>query len=1013
MHAIRASRSGGVHCTDHSGRSGVKMVTQAVRSAIFILFLAVLLPQAVAQNFSGYVDPFIGTSGHGHTFPGATLPFGLVQLSPDTRYSGWDACGGYHYSDSVILGFSHLHLSGTGIADYGDILFTPTMRSLDFTPDEEGRPSYRHSSSFSHRNEIASPGYYAVFLDDDSIQVELTATPRCGMHRYTFPHGDSAAIIIDLLHGLGPDRVLESSVEIAGDSEISGYRRSAGWAADQRIYFSAIFSKPFWGFGVVRNDTIIPESRADSGKNLRAFVTYRTGKVEEVMVKVGISTVSVAGARKNLAAEMPGWDFDKVRATGELVWNRELSRIVTEGGTERQNRIFYTALYHAMIAPNIAADVDGSYRGMDGEVRTERDFTMHSVFSLWDTFRAEHPLLTLIDPARTSDFVRSLLRKFEEGGTLPVWELASNETWTMIGYHAVPVIVDAFVKGVTNFDTVQALRAMKHSAEMDHQGLAYYRQYGYIPGDLEGESVSRTLEYAYDDWCISEFAARTGDPRARDEFGERALYYRNLFDPATGFMRPRINGGWAEPFDPRAVTFHYTEANPWQYSFFVPHDISGLMELYGGKERFASKLDSLFFSGSVLTGRKQSDITGLIGQYAQGNEPSHNFAYLYPYAGQAWKTQKLVRTIMDSLYTDLPDGLCGNDDCGQMSAWYVFGALGFYPVTPGTPFYTIGTPFFPRVRLNLPNRKMFVIEAPNVSDQRRFIRRVSLNSSPLTSLVIRHDALLAGGELRFEMGAAPDTNIPDGTAPFPGVSSAEKITTVPFFTTSKKTFRDSLVIGIASSTPGSTIYFTTDGTVPTFASAKYTSPLVLKKTTVLQAIASAPGMKSSHLNYGEFIKRSTTGAIELMNAYSPQYTGGGDDALIDGVVGTTDFRLGAWQGYEEKDLDAIIDLGGTRRIRTVTLDCLQDNNSWIFFPTSVEVSLSTDGTTFSNPVVIVNDVPAEQTGAMKKEFSAGFAADEARYVRVRGRNIGRCPPWHKGAGGKAWLFADEITVTSE
>ncbi len=984
------------------------------RPGFFCLRMLIILLAAAtvsgARQISGSVDPFIGTGGHGHTFPGATTPFGLVQLSPDTRYEGWDACGGYHYSDTSILGFSHLHLSGTGIADYGDILVTPSLRTLDFTPTAEGKPAYRNRSSFSHGDETASPGYYSVLLGDGGIRAELTATPRCGFHRYTFPKSDSAAIIIDLLHGLGPDRVVESEIRITGANEVTGYRRSSGWANDQRIWFVAEFSKPFSGFGIVRNDTIVAESRADSGTNLRAFVTYRTGLVEEVLVRVGVSTVGPEGARKNLAAEIRDWDFNKVRATAELVWERELSRIVAEGGSEREQRIFYTALYHAMIAPNIANDVDGNYRGMDMNVHSEKDFTMYSVFSLWDTFRALHPLLTLLDPARTSDFIRSMLRKYEEGGVLPVWELASNETWTMIGYHSVPVIADAYAKGVRGFDSTLALAAMKASAGINRFGMEPYRKYGYVPGDQEGESVSKTLEYAYDDWCISRFAGAIGDATTAAKFDERSRYYVNLFDPASGFMRPRINGGWVEPFDPRAVTFHYTEANPWQYTFFAPHDIGGLISLYGGEEPFIGKLDSLFYGSSGTTGREQADITGMIGQYAQGNEPSHHFAYLYAHAGAPWKTQNIVRTIMDSLYTDRPDGLCGNDDCGQMSAWYVFSALGFYPVAPGTPLYTTGSPIFPRVRINLPNRRVFVVEAQGVSSVNRYIQSVTMNGRQSGGMALRHDVITAGGEVVFTMGPRPRTDLPGAAAAYAEYEPKQKITAVPFFTTSVKSFVDSLSVGIAGLTPGATIYFTSDGTIPNFSSSEYDVPLTLTGTTSVHAIAASPGRATGGLLYGEFVRHVPPGSLTLNTRYSPQYTGGGDSALLDGIRGTTDFRLGAWQGYEQGDLDAVVDLGSVTTVDDVSLGALQDNNSWIFFPTSVEVSLSEDGLNYSPPVIVRNDIPANEPGARIKEFSAHVGPARARFVRVAARNIGLCPDWHKGAGGKAWLFADEIVL---
>lgn len=977
---------------------------------LLLAALAATVASSHAQTAASFVDPFIGTGGHGHTFPGATTPFGMVQLSPDTRYEGWDACGGYHHSDTAILGFSHLHLSGTGIADYGDILFTPTLARLDFTPLPDGKPSYRHRSRFSHEDESASPGYYGVVLGDTGIRAEMTATPRCGFHRYTFPRADSAAIIVDLLHGLGPDRVVESSIQVTGSNEISGYRRSSGWAADQQVWFVAQFSKPFSGFGVVRNDTIRPEARADTGTNLRAYVTYRTGKVEEVLVKVGVSPVSVEGARRNLSAEIPDWDFEKVRSTAALLWERELSRIVVEGGTDREKRTFYTALYHAMIAPNVAADVDGSYRGMDRSVRSERGFTMYTVFSLWDTFRALHPLLTLLDPARTSDFVRSMLRKYEEGGVLPVWELASNETWTMIGYHSAPVIADAMVKGVPGIDTALALEALKHSAGLNRFGLDAYRTHGYIPGDLEGESVSKTLEYAYDDWCVARVAHAAGDPAAAAKFEERSQYYVNLFDPSTGLMRPRVNGAWAEPFDPRAVTFHYTEANPWQYAFFAPHDLGGLIGLHGGDSAFVARLDTLFRLGGGTTGREQADITGMIGQYAHGNEPSHNFAYLYAHAGAAWKTQDAVRLVMDSLYTDRPDGLSGNDDCGQLSAWYVFSALGFYPVTPGTPLYTVGTPLFPRVRINLPNRRMFVVSAPGVSRRNRYIRSAALNGRAVGGTALRHDAIAAGGELVFTMDAAPNRELPSAAPLYAEYAPKKRITAVPVFTTPVRSFRDSLTVEIAPLTPASRIFVTSDGTAPGPGSPEYREPLHLRSTATIQATAVAPGRLPSGLLRGAFQRHIPAGSLTLNERYSPQYTGGGDGALLDGLRGAPDFRLGAWQGYEGNDLDAIVDLGELKTVSEVGLGALQDINSWIFFPTAVEVSLSENGDDFFAPVIVRNDVSPREEGARIREFNAHFGSVRARYVRVVARGIGVCPEWHKGAGGRAWLFADEITV---
>ncbi len=954
------------------------------------------------------VNPFIGTDAHGHTFPGATLPFGMVQLSPDTRVEGWDACGGYHYSDRSILGFSHTHLSGTGIADYGDILLMPTTGRLLLTPGTASNTQTGYRSGFKHESEKASPGFYSVFLDDYSIGVELTATRRVGMHRYTFPQSAEANIIIDLKHGLGPDRVTNAVLEINGDREIAGSRRSDGWAKDQVVYFVAQFSKPFTSAGVAVDDTVRKGKKRGEGTNVKGFVRFATSANERIVVKVGLSGVSIEGARKNLEAEAPGWDFDAVCMQAEGAWNTELGKIDIKGGSREQQTTFYTALYHAMIAPNLFSDVDGLYRGMDGKTRRAVGFEMYTVFSLWDTFRAEHPLLTLIDQKRTLDFIKSMLAKYDESGVLPVWELAANETWTMIGYHAIPVILDAYVKGVRGFDTQKAFAAMKNSAMLDHFGLPAYRKHGFIPGEAESESVSKTLEYAYDDWCIAEMARLLGESADAEYFGERAQSYKNLFDPTSGFMRPKKNGGWIDPFDPRSVTVHFTEANAWQYTFFVPHDIDGLMGLMGGKRAFAQKLDSLFKGGSDVTGRQQSDITGLIGQYAQGNEPSHNFAYLYNYAGEPWKTQETVRLILDSLFHDRPDGLSGNDDCGQMSAWYVLSALGIYPVTPGMPHYSIGSPLFDKATIHLENGKQFSIRADKNFRGNKFIQSASLNGSSHGKNYLNHDDLMQGGELLFEMGPAPNTMWARGWNDAPRSGPFPEFVSVPVVIPPGTTFENSLQVSLATVVPGPDVYYTLDGSTPSMQSARYKGPFTLTSTTTINAIASREG-RSSRMVTAEFLKANRVGTVTLLSRYSYQYTGGGDHALVDRLRGGPDFRLGAWQGYEGIDLEAVIDLGERKQIGKISLGCLQDNNSWIFFPTEVEFSLSDDGRTFHQTTVVKNTALPQDMAVALKEFSQTYDAP-ARFIRVRGKNIGTCPPWHKGAGSMAWLFADEISV---
>ncbi|MFC1629511.1 GH92 family glycosyl hydrolase, partial [Gemmatimonadota bacterium] len=648
------------------------------------------------KSLTSLVDPFIGTGGHGHTYPGATLPFGMVQVSPDTRLEGWDGCSGYHYSDEYVYGFSHTHLSGTGIADYCDILLMPTVDEVRYDNGADGEPGYR--SHFSHEREEASPGYYQTFLDDYDVGVELTATRRAAIHQYTFPETDQANVIIDLAHR---DQVIESWITFVGEDEIEGYRRSRSWAQDQRVYFVARFSRPFEGSGVLVDGLQLDGVSQAYGTDLKASVSFSTDRDEAILVKVGISAVDIDGARQNLDAEIPAWDFDGVRADADLIWESELGRIVVEGGTREQRTVFYTALYHTMLAPNVYQDVDGRYRGRDFAIHQAEGFTNHTVFSLWDTFRAAHPLFALIQQERTTDFIETFLAQYEQGGLPPVWELSANETNTMIGYHSIPVIADAWMKGIRDFDIVRAFEAMTAAASTDREGLDHYRELGYIPGDEEGESVSRTLEYAYDDWCIAAIADEIDRPDAWREYTERARFYQNVFDPSTRFMRAKLDGHWQSDFDPREVSFHYTEANSWQFSFFAPHDVNGLIRLMGGPEQFIERLDGLFTADSETTGRQQSDITGLIGQYAHGNEPSHHMAYLYSYAGESTKTQERVREILDTLYSDAPDGLSGNEDCGQMSAWFVLSALGFYPVCPGQPDYVIGTPPSPRASIRI------------------------------------------------------------------------------------------------------------------------------------------------------------------------------------------------------------------------------------------------------------------------------------------------------------------------
>ena len=715
-----------------------------MKKTLILLLIAFATGANAQKDYTQYVDPFVGTGGHGHTFPGPTFPFGMVQLGPDTRLSTWDGCSGYHYSDSVIYGFSHTHLSGTGCSDYGDILLMPTTGTPKFTSKE-------YSSTFKKSNEKASVGYYSVVLDN-KIKVELATTIRSGLQKYTFPKSSSSNVILDLNHR---DSLVEGEITVTGDNEISGLRHSHGWAENQYVYYVIQFSRPFKKFGIVKGKSVQDGARSVAGKVLKAYVSFETQEGDVIYVKVGISAVSVDGARRNLEAEQKGWQFDELVSATKAAWNKELGKIDLESTDRSVTRTFYSAFYHAMIAPNIYQDVDGQYRGRDLKVHTTKDFNYYTVFSLWDTYRAEHPLLTLIDKKRSSDFVNTFITEYEQGGRLPVWELSACETNCMIGYHSVPVITEAYMKGVTSFDANKAFDAMKHSAMEDRNGLKDYKEYGYIRYKSDHENVSKTLEYAYDDWCIAMFAKKLGKTDDYNVFIKRAQNYKNLLDVQTGFMRPKQES-FKPNFDPYEVDHNYTEGNAWQYSFYVPQDLSGQMALMGGRGKLATLLDSVFNTSSVLRGHAQDDISGMIGQYAHGNEPSHQIAYEYDYVGEPWKTQSMIRRIDNELYRDQPDGLSGNEDCGQMSAWYVISALGFYAVCPGGDQYAIGSPLGDKVTVTLENGKTFTVKANNNTKGNVYIQSAKLNGVNYTKSYLTYNDIASGGVIEYEMGATPN-----------------------------------------------------------------------------------------------------------------------------------------------------------------------------------------------------------------------------------------------------------------
>ena len=699
------------------------------------------------------MDPFIGTGGHGHTYPGKTVPFGMVQLSPDTRVGNWDACGGYHYSDSTIIGFSHQHLSGVGVLDYGDILFMPTIGDIQLEPGDENNSSLGYRSNFSHSTEIAEPGYYSVILDDYKIKAELTATTRAGFHRYTFSEEENVNLIIDLTHQLEPgEKIKELEIEIIDKNIIHGLRRSAGWAEDQIVYFYAELSKPIIEYGISNNGVISNSIKSVTGDNVKSYLKFNNSDKKPLLIKVGISAVDYEGAKKNLNKEIPTWEFDKVRNNAKEIWNKQLNKIVIKDDSEEKKKIFYTALYHSNIIPNIYFDVDRRYRGNDRKIHKCEDFDNYTIFSLWDTFRATHPLFTLIEPERTSHLIKSMLVKYEQSGFLPKWELAGNETGTMIGYHSVSVITDAYVKGIRNFDSEKALEAMVNSAINSDNEMNLYTELGFIPSDRKIESVSKTLEYSYDDWCIYTFAKLLNNKNIMSEFKERAKYYINVFDGNSGFFRgKKSNGNWDSPFNPFEISRNYTEANAWQYSMFVPQDINGLINLHGDQNKFISHLNRMFTTESDMADHDIPDITGLIGQDAHGNEPSHHVAYLYNFVNQPWKTQQRIHQIINEMYTTKPDGLIGNEDCGQMSSWFNFSSMGFYPFCPGTEEYQIGTPQFDEVTINLENGKKININSKNLTNDNYYIQSMIVNSKEVTEPFIKHSDIVNGGNIEFVM----------------------------------------------------------------------------------------------------------------------------------------------------------------------------------------------------------------------------------------------------------------------
>ena len=917
---------------------------QGYKNLVITLYLLLSFSSTKAQtNYAKIVNPFIGTGGHGHTFPGAVAPFGMVQVSPDTRIDGsWDGCSGYHQSDSVIYGFSHTHLSGTGCSDYGDIMIMPMMGKASFD-------NKVYSSKYSHQKEKANAGFYSVHLDDDDIDVELTTTTRVGFHKYTVNKQGKLNFILDLLHR---DKLLDGEIKIIDNKTIAGYRRSEAWARDQRLYFRIEFSKPFIGRTL--------QSNGKTNETAAAF-EFKVKKGEIIYTKVSISSVDYDGAKKNMEAELPHWNFEKVRKDCEALWNNELNKIQVKGGTDEQQIVFYTALYHCFIHPSIYNDVDGRYLGRDMQIHKADGFNYYTVFSLWDTFRALHPLFNIVQRERNLDFIKTFLEQYKQIGRLPMWELSSNETDCMIGNHAISVIADAYAKGIRGFDTKLAIEACDKSIHhFNKYGYPTYYQKGFLSVEDESESVSKTLEYAYNDWCLSQLYKSTNTPLTsfQNYNGEN---WKNLFNPNNTFIQPRSNGGWLKPFNPKEVNNHYTEANAWQYNFFVPQDVKGLIEAYGGKANFETKLDEMFSTSSKTDGREQADITGLIGQYAHGNEPSHHMAYLYNFIGKPEKTKQKVQQIINEMYSNKPDGLSGNEDCGQMSAWYVFSAMGFYPFCPGENQYAAGKSIFDEV-------------------------------------------LILGKKFEYT-----PTSIVEDTK-----SSNSNFEISPIIDADRKIFRDSLLVNIYSLNPNkSIVYYSMTGAdenpfkeTPIKAFGK---PFYIKSSVKIHAHSN--NNIENYLNEAYFHRIPHNWTVKLNCKYNKQYTAGGDAGIIDGLFGYKDWRKGGWQGYQSQDFEAIVDLQEFKEIKEFSSSYLQDSRSWILLPSEVEYFVSNDGINFTSVGKVGHDLGWKTEDNIVKKLPIQLLQKvKARYVKVVARNYGKLPEGHQGFGGDAFIFVDEIEV---
>ena len=944
------------------------------KQILFVISLFVILT-SFAQ-YTKKVNPFVGTDYNGHTYPGVVAPFGMVQLSPDTRLGGWDGCSGYHYSDSIIYGFSHTHLSGTGCEDLCDILFTPTTKSKEIE-------DYTHK--FSHDDENAFAGYYSVRLQD-GIFCDFTATARIGYHRYKYPkQAENIALVADMLHR---DKTLEWNIEIIDKYTVVGFRNSKSWAQEQIVYFATKFSCPIVSYNLNK----------ETGKLYLEF-----DKTTEVLeAKTALSSVDYMGALKNLNSE--DYTFEQAFDVNQNLWNSALGTIEIEGGNEQEQKTFYTSLYHCMISPTLYSDIDGKYRGMyrekiEGERRannifTAKDYKRYTTFSLWDTYRTLNPLMTIINPEICKDFAKTFKDMYLQMGELPMWELHSWETYCMIGAHGVSSLAEWIIKDIIPADKT-FLQSMIATVNQDKRGLNFFNQNGYISAEQEHESVSKTVEYAYNMYCIALVAQKMGEQDIYNEYIRKAQYYKNLFNPQNTFIQPKENGRFLPNFDPKQVDINYTEGNGWHYTFYAPQDINTLIYMTGGDKKFDKKLDQCFHSKEKTTGRQQADITGLIGQYAHGNEPSQHTAYLYNYVGKAYKTQKLVRQILTTLYSDKPDGICGNDDCGQMAAWYVMSALGIYPVNPVKGEYVIGSPLFDKATIHLPNNKTFVINSKQGKNT-PYVNNLKFNGKEYDKTYISHKDIMQGGELTFVMSNKPNKNFGKAKDSRPYQTIEEKIQILPYLEyEGTGTFTDKLQVLYKHLSPN-------------YKAVTYKKETITNTLNIKQVFEKYDS-KNDVVFEANILLIPKGRELKLLTSYSSQYTGGGDDALIDLKQGGNNWKLGAFQGYQGENVEAVINFGSKQEIEQMGGNFIQDERSWIFMPVKVEYYVSDNGNDFTLLEVVNNPIDEREEEIITHTFLTSKTIN-TQYVKMKAYNRMTNPQWHLSAGEKSWLFIDEIII---